>query len=109
VAGEKVVPENWVIFQLGERKTLHFYDHAMVVRELTDPITGKPKRIESLVLYVDEENGVKVEKMFSVLSRTLAEALAPYIEGKKYLNYNFIIEKPAFKYAPPRLVEVRPR
>jgi len=103
------VPENWVVFKPGERKALHFYDHAKVTRVVTDPITGRPKHVESLVFYVDEENGRKVEKMFSVLSMKLAQELAAYIPGRKYRDYIFVIEKPYEKLAPPYIVEVRPR
>jgi len=56
------VPENWVILRLGERKRLHFFHHVKVTRVTTDPITGEPRRRESLVFYVDEEDGVKVDR-----------------------------------------------
>jgi len=103
------IPENWVILGLGERKRLHLFHHEKVVRELTDPITGQPRRRESLTFYVDEEDGVRVDKMFSVLSRRLAQELSAYIPGKRYLEYDFVIEKPPDKFAAPRVVEVIPR
>jgi len=103
------VPENWVILRLGERKRLHFFHHVKVTRVTTDPITGEPRRRESLVFYVDEEDGVKVDKMLSILSRRLAQELSAYIPGKRYLRYDFVIEKPPDKFAAPRVVEVIPR
>lgn len=102
------IPENWVIFKPGQRKTLHFYDHAMVERVITDPVTKTPKRVKTLVLYVDEEDGVKVEKMLSLLSYSLAQKIAAYIPGKAYTRYKFTIEKPLDKFAKPELVEVTP-
>jgi len=109
MAVEEFIPENWVIFRLGERKVLHFSDHAMVTRVLTDPVTGAAKQVESLTMYVDIEDGKKVSKMLSVLSRKLASELSAYIPNRRYLQYEFVIEKPEAKYAPPYLVEVRPK
>lgn len=103
------VPENWVVFRLGERKRLHFYDHAKVSRVITDPVTGLSKTVETLIMYVDEEDGVKVSKTMSILSRRLAETISAYIPGKRYVGYDFVIEKPAVKFAPPVVVEVVPR
>ena len=102
------IPENWVIFQLGETKTLRFYDHAKVKRTIVDPITKREKYVETLVFYVNRENGIEVSKMFSVLSTKLASELAAYIPDKAYLRYEFRIQKPLEKYSPPHLVEVRP-
>ncbi|MEM4469073.1 MAG: hypothetical protein QXS32_08425 [Candidatus Nezhaarchaeales archaeon] len=106
---EALLPENWVTLRPGERKVLHFYDHAKVEKVITDPVTGKPKVIEALNMFVDEEDGAKVHKVLSVASTRLAQQLLPYIEGRKYVNYVFVIEKPMHKFAAPYVVEVRPR
>ncbi|MEM1518181.1 MAG: hypothetical protein QW789_03555 [Nitrososphaerota archaeon] len=108
MCAEVVIPQNWVIIKPGERKTLHFYDHAVIEREIIDPVIGKPKRVQSLTFFVDQEDGVKVDKMFSVVSMKLAQQLAPYIPEKKYIKYIFVIEKPPYVFSPPRLAEVRP-
>jgi len=100
---------NWVVLHPGERKRLHFYNHAVVERVITDPVTGAQKTIRSLTMWVDEEDGVPVKKMFSVISEKLAGQLAPYLVNKNYVNYYFVIEKPAHKYAAPALAEVVPR
>jgi len=102
------VPENWVILRLGERKTLHFYDHALVTKTITDPVTGRTKSVQSLTMYVDLENDKKVDKMFSVISIKLAQAISAYIPDRRYRDYLFVIEKPIEKFAPPYLVEVIP-
>jgi len=102
------VPENWVIFKLGERKTLHFYDHGVVEREITDPLTGSTVRRRTVIFYVDYANRVRVDKLFSVMSVKLAQELSAYIPERRYVNYEFEIFKPEFKWAPPRIVEVRP-
>ena len=102
------MPGNWVVFRLGETKTLRFYDHAKVRRTIVDPVTGREKYVESLVFYVNMENGVEVSKTFSVLSTKLASELAAYIPNKTYLNYEFRIQKPIEKFSPPHLMEVIP-
>ena len=73
-----------------------------------DPITGREKYVESLVFFVNMENGVEVSKTFSILSTKLASELAAYIPDKAYLKYEFRIQKPMEKYSPPHLVEVIP-
>jgi len=102
------IPENWVIFKLGERKTLHFSDHTMVTRTLTDPLTGKQREVQSLTFQVDREGGSPVSKLLSVLSTKLAQDLSGYMPEKRYTGYEFVIEKPPSKFAAPRLVEARP-
>ena len=97
---------NWVVLRPGERKRLHFYSHSVIERVITDPVTGAQKTVRSLVMWVDEEDGVPVKKTFSVISEKLAGQLAPYLVNKNYVNYVFVVEKPAHKYAAPVLAEV---
>ena len=99
---------NWVVLHPGERKVLHFVDHTFVERVIVDPVTGKPKTLRALHLRVDQEDGKPVDKTFSVISERLAGQLAPYLPGKRYVEYEFVIEKPVQKAAAPVLAEVRP-
>jgi len=102
------IPENWVILRPGERTTLHFYDHALVTKAITDPVTGRVKTVQSLTMYVDLQDDKKVSKMFSVISMKLAQAISAYIPERRYKEYLFLIEKPIEKFRPPYLVEVKP-
>jgi len=103
------IPENWVILRPAMRVKLHFYDHALVTKTITDPVTGRTKSVQSLTMYVDLENDKKVDKMFSVISIKLAQAISAYIPDRRYRDYVFVIEKPIEKFAPPYIVEVIPR
>jgi hypothetical protein len=103
-----VMPENWVVFAPGERKILRFERATKVSRTITDPVLGVPKTVESLHILVTMENGQPVSKTLSVVSMKLAQELAPYLGPEAIKRYEFVIEKPAEKLSPPKLVEVRP-
>jgi len=103
------VLENYVVLTPGVRKILHFYDHMFAVREIRDPILGKVKPVRSLTLFVDEEDGKPVKKILSVIQEKLAAALAPYLPGKRYLEFNFAITKIGTGFAAEFQVEAIPR
>jgi len=96
------------VLRPGVSVRLHFTDHRVVRRQITDPIRGVPVERESLMLYVDRENGVKVDKMYSILSQKHAAEFAGYLEGKRYLGYEFVIVKDAAGMVPPRISQVLP-
>lgn len=85
--------KNYVSLEPGVVKTLHFYDHAFMEKTIIDPILKRPKTVRSLVFFVDEEDGIKVDKTFSVIQEKLATLFAPYLEGKRYLGFKFRIRK----------------
>ena len=85
--------ENYVKLEPGIPKRLHFKDHAFVTRRIRDPLTGWSKSVRVLEFLVDWEDGVWVEKVFSVIQAKLASALEPYLEGKIYRDYMFEITK----------------
>ena len=66
-------------------------DDYYVDREIADRETGKPKRIKSLVLWVDELNGEDSARTFSILSQKLAAHFEPFLKEKEYLKYDFIV------------------
>ena len=82
---------NYVALEPGVPTRLHFTDDYFVEREIADRETGKPKRIQSLVFWVDELNGEDAARTFSILSQKLAAHLEPFRKDKRYLNYDFII------------------
>jgi len=103
-----MVIENWVKLEPGVPKTLHFVDHKILTRVITDPIFKRPKRVQSIVFLVDREDGMPVEKSFSVVSERLANELKAYLEGKRYVRYEFTFIKDAPGPVAPRILRVTP-
>lgn len=82
---------NYIRLVPGLPTRMHFTDDYIVDREIADKETGKPKRIKSLVFYVDEVNGEPDSRTFSILSEKLAQHMTPYLPDKQYGSYDFII------------------
>jgi len=82
---------NYVALVPGVPTRMHFTDDYYVDREIGDRETGKPKRIRSLVFWVDELNGEDVARTFSILSQKLSAHLEPFLKDKEYYKYDFII------------------
>lgn len=82
---------NYVALQPGIPTRMHFTDDYYVERVIADKETGKPKRIRSLVFWVDELDGEDVARTFSILSQKLEAHLKPFLEGKEYSHYDFVI------------------
>ena len=101
--------ENYVRLEPGIKKRLHFYDHAFTTKTITDPLLGRPKTVRALVFFCDEEDGVKVDKTFSVIQEKLAMLFAPYLEGKRYKDYTFVILKTGAGFLSEFEVEAIPR
>jgi hypothetical protein len=100
---------NYVALVEGTPTRLHFTDDYMVDRDITDPVTKKPKRVTSLVLQVDEVNGKPDSRTFSVLSQQLASQLQPYLAGKAYRNWTFEITKVGGGFTARFQMKVEPR
>ena len=82
---------NYVALAPGVPTRMHFTDDYYVEREIADRETGKPKRIKSLVFWVDELNGEDCTRTFSILSQKLSAHLEPFLKDKEYTRYDFII------------------
>ncbi len=82
---------NYIRLVPGLPSRMHFTDHYFIKREIADKETGKPKQIDSLVFYCNEEGGEPVSKTFSILSQKLAAHMEPYLPDNKYRGYDFII------------------
>jgi len=104
-----LVLENYVKLMPGVPVRLHFVDHSIIERQITDPIRGVPVKRRSLVFYVDERDGVKVDLMYSVVSEKHADDFAGYLPDKSYVRYTFTVVKDAAGTVPPRILETRPR
>ena len=82
---------NYVQLVPGLPTRMHFTDDYYVDRTIADKETGKPKPIRSLVFWVDELNGEDVARTLSILSQKLAAHFDPFLKGKEYTKYDFIV------------------
>ena len=101
--------ENFVRLRPGVPVALHFRDHAIVDRVITDPTFGVKRTVKGLLFLVDEQDGGPVDKTFSILSDRLAGDFSGDLEGKAYRGYIYVIVKDAPGTVPPRILERRPR
>jgi len=101
--------ENFIVLAPGVERSLHFRDHALVPRVITDPVLKERRTVESLLFYVDEENGRAVDKTYSIVSQKHAAEFSGYLEGKRYRGYVFVVIKDAPGTVPPRIARVVPR
>jgi hypothetical protein len=67
------------------------------------------KTVRTLTMFVDEEDGVKCDKVLSVVQEKLAAALAPYLPGKRYVNFTFTILRQGTGFRSEFVVGVEPR
>ena len=86
-----MVLENYVILQDRVPARLHFTDHRIERRTITDPDTGRPGLRNVLVLEVDRLDGRPVAARLSTMASKLADQFAAYLPDKSYRNYDFII------------------
>lgn len=82
---------NYISLAPGFPTRLHFTDHYYIEREIADKESGKPKKIRSLVFWVDELGGEDCARTFSILSQKLAAHFEPFLKDKHYTLYDFII------------------
>lgn len=91
IRGARALLMNYVQLVPGVPTRMHFTDDYYVDREIADKETGKPKRIKSLVFWVDELEGVDCARTFSILSQKLAAHMEPFLPNKGYIPYDFVI------------------
>lgn len=104
-----VLEDNWVVLKPGVPVKLHLLDHRVGPHTIRDPFFDRVRTVTALIFLVDEEDGTKVDKYFSVLSSKLASDLDGYLADKSYKDYVFTFVKDAVGPVAPRISEVRPR
>jgi len=82
---------NIVILQTGQPERMHFSDHTIETRTITDPASARPQVRNTLVMEVVILNGARVNARFSTMAEGLYSKLEPYLAGRKYLDYDFTI------------------
>ena len=86
-----MVLQNYVRLQQGVPARLHFYHVEKMVKTITDPLTLKPKSVQSLEFSVDELNGRPAVSTYSIISDKHAQDFAPFLVGEKFKEYDFVI------------------
>ena len=84
---------NYIALVSGVPTRMHFTDDYFVERAILERESGKEKRINSLVFWVDELDGQPAARTFSVMSQKLQAPLEPFRKNKQYTKYDFIITK----------------
>lgn len=104
-----MVLQNYVILAEGVPAKLHFIGHIIETRDITDPVTGRPKAVRALVFDVDELNGKPTQARYSTISEKHASQFAPFLEKGRYINYNFSITQLGRGFAREYQLKVEPR
>ncbi len=104
-----MVLQNYVILKEGIPTRLHFTDHEIQSREITDPLTKLPKTVRALVLTVDQLDGRAVDARYSTISEKHAMIFSPYLGDKSYKNYDFIITQVGHGFTREYQVKVERR
>lgn len=100
---------NIVILDTGKPERMHFSDHIIEKRDITDPLTGRPAIRNVLVFDVDELNGMPVAAKFSTMAEKLYSTLEPYLVNKAYLNYDMVITRMGTGFRTTYVVNPLPR
>lgn len=103
-----MVLKNFVVLETDIPARMHFTEDALSNREITDPATGRAKKITVLEFTVDRLNGEPVTAVFSVTSEKLAQALEPIREGKRYLTLDVVITRNGSGFMTEYRVETIP-
>lgn len=85
------VLENYVMLETGIPTRLHFIDHQIETRQITDPQTGQGTTRKVLVFNVDTMDGHPVSAKYSIMAEKHASQFAPYLADKSYRNFEFTI------------------
>lgn len=86
-----MVLQNNLMLVNNKPSRLHFRDHRIERRTITDAVTLQPVARNALVFDVDRLDGAAVAAIFSTMAEKLAGMFEPYLTDKSYRNYEVII------------------
>jgi len=86
-----MVLQNHVILVNDVPARLHFTDHHIESRTITEPVTLQAAIRNTLVFNVDRLNGAPVQAVFSTMAEKLAGQFQPYLGDKSYRSYEVVI------------------
>jgi len=87
------VLENYVILEPGIPARMHFTDHAIVRKTITDPSTGGGATRNTLVFEVDRLDGRPVMAKYSTMSEKHAGQFEPYLADRSYRDYEVVVTR----------------
>jgi len=105
----KHILENFVRLDSDVPKRLHFNAWRIIPKEITDPHTKSPKIVNVLQLDVDQDDGIRVHKVYSITSEKHAQQIAPYLQNNSYLNFDFSITMRGHGFLREYTVQIIPR
>ena len=100
--------ENWVKLKPDVPVRMHFREYRIAPRQIMDPFWKTERTVDSLLFLVDREDGVHVDKTYSVVSERLASEFEPYLADRSYTLYEWVLSKGLNLMDPPRIAERRP-
>jgi len=103
-----MVLQNHVILQDNQPARMHFTDHHIEARTITDPNTLQPAIRRTLVFNVDRLNGAPTQAVLSTMAENLASQFAPYLDDKSYVNYEVIVTQRGVGYTRKWTVQFIP-
>ncbi len=86
-----MVLQNHVVLVNNQPARLHFSDHVISARTITDPNTGRPGIRNVLEFQCDRLDGRPVMSTFSTMAEKLASKFQPFLDKKAYRDYEIII------------------
>ena len=86
-----MVLENFVKLTEGVPTRLHFSDHALIKKTITDPVSGRAKEVNALEFVVDRQDGKVVSKSYSIVSEKHAIDFQRYLADKSYRQFDFVV------------------
>jgi len=104
-----MVLENYVILETGVPARLHFTDHVIQRRTVTDPLTGEPATRNVLVFDVDRVGVREVAAKYSIMAEKHVGQFAPYLPEKSYRDYDFVITRTGEGFRTSWSLQVIPR
>lgn len=104
-----MVLENYVMLETGVPTRVHFTDHVIQKRTVTDPITGGPTTRNVLVFDVDLLNGREVAAKYSIMAEKHAGQFSAYLKDKSYRDYDVIITRSGEGFRTSWSVQFLPR
>lgn len=104
-----MVLQNYVMLEQDVPARVHFYDHHIESRTITDPQTGGPSVRNVLVFEVDSLNGRPCVARYSTMAEKHALQFKPYLDTKSYRNFDFLITKHGSGYRTDYTLQVIPK
>lgn len=102
------VLENWVKLVPGIEKKMRFSGGSVQQRQIEDPVTRGQKTIRGLIMRVTHEDGMPVQKDFSIVSERLAGEMSAYLTPERLAGFEFTFLKEPGQFTAPRLVRIAP-